>query len=337
LLPANPSRDTVAVAEQLLGWVDERKEGETAPALAFGSRLSFSMATLPDGESGRLDSRTVLQILGSPKLPCPVMYFKNAQAPGHIKKNELTPAKHLPQGRKWYLHAREEKGMRTGATHHPDESKKQKNLVEPISAGQRFFFHLDFYNLTNHELGLLLYALEPDTTFHHKLGMGKPLGLGSVKIEVLSFCRIDRSRRYSLDGAREPRYHQTQRTAAGQALVDEGKWPGRYSQEQGPPEASAGTLDDYRQKAKSEFVLPDIHNALCLLGNFAAAPTVSQVHYPTIAGQIDHETEHYRWFVFNDGHKEQRRGMDPKGQQLPPLTNRRELPQLTELDWERLP
>lgn len=50
------------------------------------------------------------------------------------------------------------------------------------------------------KLGLLLYALEPDAGFHHKVGMGKPLGLGSVKVEVLGYFRVDRGQRYTVAG-----------------------------------------------------------------------------------------------------------------------------------------
>ena len=40
---------------------------------------------------------------------------------------------------------------------------------------------VDFDNLSPRELGLLLYALKPAEGFRHKLGMGKPIGLGGVR------------------------------------------------------------------------------------------------------------------------------------------------------------
>ncbi len=150
-----------------------------------------------------LDREVRLKILGSPKQPCPVMYFKPQTGQGgYIAKRSLNPAQHMPQGRKWYLHAKGSADDRPWETKHPQESQNQKNLVRPIRGGKQFFFHVDFDNLSDEELGLLLYALEPDGKFHHKVGMGKPLGLGSVKAEVVGHFEIDRIQRYSLAGLR---------------------------------------------------------------------------------------------------------------------------------------
>lgn len=47
-----------------------------------------------------------------------------------------------------------------------------------------FLFQIQFENLSNEELGALLWVLDvaKDTGYRLKLGMGKPYGLGAIKI-----------------------------------------------------------------------------------------------------------------------------------------------------------
>jgi CRISPR-associated protein (TIGR03986 family) len=80
----------------------------------------------------------------------------------------------------------------------------QHTKICPIRPGVNFQFRIRFENLTNVELGALLFALdlpqganpiEGDPLNAHKLGMGKPLGLGSVLIKPELFI-TDRQKRY---------------------------------------------------------------------------------------------------------------------------------------------
>lgn len=69
--------------------------------------------------------------------------------------------------------------------------------IQPVRAGVRFQFRLQFDNLSDRELGALLWVLRLGADEQHrlKLGMGKPLGLGAVKIEP-TLHLIDRVARY---------------------------------------------------------------------------------------------------------------------------------------------
>ncbi|MCB0008677.1 MAG: cold shock domain-containing protein, partial [Anaerolineales bacterium] len=88
-----------------------------------------------------------------------------------------------------------------------DLQKRESQLtrVRPIKAGVRFEFTIHFENLHPAELGALLWVLEPqgepEAQYRHKLGMGKPLGMGAVHITPALFIS-DRRQRYSqlLDG-----------------------------------------------------------------------------------------------------------------------------------------
>jgi hypothetical protein len=125
--------------------------------------------------------------------------------------------------------------------------------------------------------------------------MGKPLGLGSVKLSIESCQKVDRAQRYTVAGLSAERYQ--------------------------PLQGWEQIRDDY----KAKMMRPDIKNALCLLGRIPADGTIP-IHTPTIEpapGQsLDLETKTFQWFVAND---------EAKGPQkaLPPLTDQdTELPTL---------
>lgn len=70
-------------------------------------------------------------------------------------------------------------------------STKEKNIrngtFELINTGNQFAFRVYFDSLTEEQLAMLKWAIAlPDSqkTLLHKLGHGKPLGLGSVKLEI---------------------------------------------------------------------------------------------------------------------------------------------------------
>lgn len=75
----------------------------------------------------------------------------------------------------------------------------QHTRIEPVKANKSFTFRIYFENLSNVELGALLWALEPqgDTQkkYRHKLGMGKPLGMGSIEL-VPTLHITNRKQRY---------------------------------------------------------------------------------------------------------------------------------------------
>jgi CRISPR-associated protein (TIGR03986 family) len=240
LLPANPSRKSISPAELLLGFADDVPKElatvrppqppcptllgfaddvpeELPSGLALASRVGFADALPASGDrNSLLLPQVVLKILGSPKPPCPAFYFRPKTGSNYIEKSQLNSNDHKPQGRKWYLHARPDPGAAPWASGKPNDpkTKGQKSKVTPIKAGTSFYFHVDFDNLSPLELGLLLFALEPDPSFHHKIGMGKPLGLGSVKIEVIGYFPVDRIARYSVAGLRAERYQPAVLTEA---------------------------------------------------------------------------------------------------------------------------
>jgi len=75
-----------------------------------------------------------------------------------------------------------------------DKKKVQHTKIRPIRSGINLNFRIRFENLSDIELGALLFVLSLPPGCAHKLGMAKPLGLGSVRItpELLISNRTER-------------------------------------------------------------------------------------------------------------------------------------------------
>lgn len=74
--------------------------------------------------------------------------------------------------------------------------EKQYTKIRPIKPGNRFRGKIRFSGLSKTELGALLVALEPGSAFRHQIGMGKPLGMGAVKVTVEDLLVFEPRNRY---------------------------------------------------------------------------------------------------------------------------------------------
>lgn len=85
-------------------------------------------------------------------------------------------------GRKFYVHHQGWKDVMNNS----DSEKPTPNnrSVKAVKEKNAFGFEIRFENLRDWGLGLLLYTLQLEPQFAHKLGMGKALGFGSVKIKA---------------------------------------------------------------------------------------------------------------------------------------------------------
>lgn len=155
----------------------------------------------------------------------PNMYFKDrtGASTDHISKDAFsqtpvtpqTPPAYVVQGQKVYLHHlykpetpdeqpwksrtainddREVKINR--ATREKSSDAGRKSLVRPLRRNLEFDFEIKFDNLASDELDLLCFALRPTAAFRHKIGYGKPLGLGSVEVTPVALDYVERGERY---------------------------------------------------------------------------------------------------------------------------------------------
>jgi CRISPR-associated protein (TIGR03986 family) len=294
----NSEEDKKAVltpADLLFGFVESRaKDLETErTALALASRVRFASAQTHETHEPKLLKSAIRKILDSPKPPSPSFYFRKRQGAGAVTKAALNAKEHQAQGRKVYLHHKWQPGQSPWETQLPRENVDQKATIRPVDANQEFYFHLDFDNLSDTEFRLLLYALRPSDGFQHKLGMGKALGLGSVKIDVLGFFEIDRQARYSEKGLDQPRYARM----IPWAPSDPKSWPNRYELERETAARSEETLEPLRD-AYRETVPAAVRKALELLGD--PANLEHPVSQPLVTDSEHTEKETFQWYVANE-------------------------------------
>lgn len=212
------------LAEAIFGFVGERKlasesKGEEKEQ-AWAGRVFFGDARLSPGQDDwRLQAEPLVpQILGSPK-PTTFQHYLVQRNPDPFRagttkdgrpkyRKELSdytatpPAESVLRGHKLYWHKgpvqaediREDKAK----VKNPDKDS-QHTRISPVRAGVTFRFTIQFENLDQVELGALLWALtlpgEEEKTYRHKLGMGKPLGMGSVRLQP-ALMMSDRLFRY---------------------------------------------------------------------------------------------------------------------------------------------
>jgi CRISPR-associated protein (TIGR03986 family) len=86
--------------------------------------------------------------------------------------------------------------VRENDPRHEYASWKQMTIIRPVRPGTTFKGRLRFENLTDLELGALLTVLQLPASMRHRLGTGKPLGMGSVRLTA-TLHLTDRAARYA--------------------------------------------------------------------------------------------------------------------------------------------
>jgi CRISPR-associated protein (TIGR03986 family) len=210
---------------RLFGWVAPEAEEEATALKGF---IHFSPARWA-GKSGPKTQWVNLQPLGQPKPSC-WQFYLNCQNVGQNAGYNDDNA--TIRGRKFYWHKpnahanRPQSGANVnsvwdqrGGNGQPlaDDQNKTVELLLPDNAV--FEFTVDFENLSDAELGLLLLTLQPNllgeqaleevgvsSQLYHHFGMGKPLGLGSAEVKITSITLFKDCQRYqSLEESGEER------------------------------------------------------------------------------------------------------------------------------------
>lgn len=193
----------VCPACALFGFVAEAREqrGDDAASApdALSGRVRFSDASLvspPEGKTLFLAPRPLPE-LASPKPSATEFYLEKPSQPadmwnydyalnwtGSNRYETVTGYKPQIRGRKFYWHSDPgEEGPQLGK----GERYTQRHVfVRPLRKGAVFGFKVYFDRVTPEELKKLLWVLTigGKSDHGHKLGMGKPIGLGSVSIAV---------------------------------------------------------------------------------------------------------------------------------------------------------
>ncbi|MBL8152955.1 MAG: TIGR03986 family CRISPR-associated RAMP protein [Anaerolineae bacterium] len=199
--------EQLCLASRVFGWVSQDSEKRPrTEQVAYRGRVRFSDA-LPQALKLGTQSKT-LAILGEPHPTSVEFYLEDNGA-------EVVPRKSQPhgydddrasiRGRKFQRH--HGKWNWDIATTH-DQSDQNRTIQNYYDEGTTWTFHIDFDSLQPVELGALLWTLElnfGDQRGFHRIGYGKPLGLGSVTIDVDDISIYDAAVRYAGDGSQDGR------------------------------------------------------------------------------------------------------------------------------------
>ncbi|WP_212908493.1 TIGR03986 family CRISPR-associated RAMP protein [Streptomyces sp. TS71-3] len=211
--------DELSPADRVFGWV--APDGAPAGQGAHRGQLRIGPVT-PGDDAGFEDfgeEGFPLAILGQPKPQQGRFYLANG--PGHptgrsdhgnplpagVPKADWFSSGQSLRGRKTYWHHR---GLpqsywtepTANRTQTPDESGRFQEYRRPdlpndkhldnqnrsvrgwVRPGSSFTFAVDVTNLSDVELGALVWLLQLPDEHYHRLGLGKPLGFGSVRLEL---------------------------------------------------------------------------------------------------------------------------------------------------------
>ena len=166
---------------------DEEKKDEL---VALSGRVFFEDAKNYKPEMIDNGNPVTLKAFGEPHPTLTTFYLDN------IEKNYNENKGVSIRGRKFYWHHKEKIGKLFSEYRKSVEMSKDKNgqnkfaynsSLELMDINNEFEFNVNFENLTDEELGVLIYAIELEDGLLHKIGKGKAFGFGSCKIEIKEF------------------------------------------------------------------------------------------------------------------------------------------------------
>jgi len=210
--PLNP--EVVDFAEAMFGYTRKIKDdpngnGKKQKQRAYAGRVFCTDAVLKDGQTDLwLSSDPIVpKVLASPK-PTTFQHYMVQPEPNYYPSEKPRPDTRLLdydtpldgqttiRGHKFYWH----KGS-VGLNDIVQQSKSKDTVltkIHPLKEGVTFNFQVHFENLTDTELGALVWIsnIAADNNIRLKIGMGKPLGLGAVQMSARLYCD-NRAERYS--------------------------------------------------------------------------------------------------------------------------------------------
>ncbi len=134
------------------------------------------------------------------------IYTAVLEGPKHRHSAFYQNARGELAGRKFYFHqatlAEEDELIeikpKPGEYRNHAAKKYRNQHIRPIQAGSWFQGSLTFHNLEADEFAALLFALSlKESNMRHKIGYGKPIGLGSALINIQEMTLVDYATRYT--------------------------------------------------------------------------------------------------------------------------------------------
>ena len=202
----------------------------------------------------------------------------------------------------------------------PQKDHQNRSIRGWIKPGADFKVTLYVQNLEPEEVGALLWLLtlsDSDKHYFFKFGYGKPLGFGSVRMEI-------DMKRYENDGlslgtCKDWKKYYSTLDEVPLATLDKACCIRKFKASMVAAYIGKKDLDD-RQLEEKFKELPFIKGFLqVLLGPETEAP----IHYPRKQSKPSSEVENFRWFTANDSEK---KGEEGQKLSLPDVTGKNTLP-----------
>lgn len=156
---------------------------------AYRSRVSFEDFIL---EGSGKQGQKVETVLGGPKPSYYPAYVKSGK---NYNDSNDDCADQQDADRGFELRGYKQYWLKEAAPAElPNENKKVASVLCPLDTGSVFHGVIRFKNLSEDELGLLLWSLRLEDGCYQSIGMGKPYGYGRMKLTI--------------DGVREINFHE---------------------------------------------------------------------------------------------------------------------------------
>jgi len=206
-----PARSTAELspADRVFGWVNSSGTGAYRGQLRMSALRCVSE---PAQAVRRFSTPVPLAILGQPKPAQGRFYVGDssgaAQPDGLTKRQAGYSSGKRLRGRKVYPH---HAGLPAGHWENPERDRTQqvvnghhqeyrrpdargraqqdnqnRSIKSWIAPGAQFDVAIEVVNLSQVEIGALLWLLSLPADHYHRIGGGKPLGFGSVRLELVS-------------------------------------------------------------------------------------------------------------------------------------------------------
>lgn len=212
------SLDVASPGDTMWGFVPQTKDNGETPAGGLSGRILLEPAYFSRSSSSSPEVDRLLKVhhpahfitLASPKPRTGVPYLRDSEgynlerrSPGADRKNPVPRERAFLTGqtliRKVYPTHRElidEKVTLPESTAETAMASKITSWIEPEAV---FLSRIHFTNLSERELAVLLWLLKPNMLSegvknikegYHHLGFGKPLGMGTVRVDAISCCLV---------------------------------------------------------------------------------------------------------------------------------------------------
>ncbi len=193
--PCN-SKENLCPACQMFGFVNNED--------SIGSKVRFTDALLENNNdlTQLFSNYIIIKEQSSPKLSATEFYLNRPlqkdllmwnydyaeEYDRNLKQKPKPIRDYTPKirGRKFYWHHKKFNDLSTISVNENNATERNVCIRPLIEMNSKFTFRIYFNNLTEKELKYLLWAIDfgGNENCAHKIGMGKPLGLGSIKIKI---------------------------------------------------------------------------------------------------------------------------------------------------------